>query len=178
MGGICARLASLVRDPTLESSPKRRVSMKSSCCGPTRKCTSCRPCSAIATCCRSKIPFYARKRSCVRGQYFHSSDAAIRGHVFCSFLALAMQKHLDDLSREAGATPEWKDLLRRSRPVTARPSCVSRRRLAGAHGRDAKRLGPVPSRPYCAAAARQATRAAKGCAIIDIHPKTPRPPQA
>jgi hypothetical protein len=41
---------------------------------------------------------------------FHSSDAAIRGHVFCSFLALAMQKHLDDLSREAGVTPEWKDL--------------------------------------------------------------------
>ena len=30
---------------------------------------------------------------------FHSSDAAIRGHVFCSFLALAMQKHLDDLAR-------------------------------------------------------------------------------
>jgi transposase len=43
---------------------------------------------------------------------FHSSDAAIRGHVFCSFLALAMQKHLDDLSREGGVTPEWKDLLR------------------------------------------------------------------
>ncbi len=33
---------------------------------------------------------------------FHSSDAAIRGHVFCSFLALSMQKHLDDLMREAG----------------------------------------------------------------------------
>jgi len=43
---------------------------------------------------------------------FHSSDAAIRGHVFCSFLALAMQKHLDDLLREAGLGPEWKDLLR------------------------------------------------------------------
>jgi hypothetical protein len=43
---------------------------------------------------------------------FHSSDAAIRGHVFCSFLALAMQRHLDDLLREAGATPEWKELLR------------------------------------------------------------------
>src|SRR5271169_673489 len=43
---------------------------------------------------------------------FHSSDAAIRGHVFCSFLALAMQKHLDDLSIEAGVTPEWKELLR------------------------------------------------------------------
>jgi transposase len=30
---------------------------------------------------------------------FHSPDAVIRGHVFCSFLALAMQKHLDDLLR-------------------------------------------------------------------------------
>ncbi len=43
---------------------------------------------------------------------FHSSDAAIRGHVFCSFLALAMQKHLEDLMREAKITPEWKELLR------------------------------------------------------------------
>jgi hypothetical protein len=43
---------------------------------------------------------------------FHSSDAAIRGHVFCSFLALAMQKHLDDLARQAGLTLEWKELLR------------------------------------------------------------------
>ena len=43
---------------------------------------------------------------------FHSSDAAIRGHVFCSFLALSMQKHLDDLARQAGLVSEWKDLLR------------------------------------------------------------------
>ena len=43
---------------------------------------------------------------------FHSSDAAIRGHVFCSFLALSMQKYLDDLARQAGVTPEWRQLLR------------------------------------------------------------------
>src|SRR5512145_3021532 len=43
---------------------------------------------------------------------FHSSDAAIRGHVFYSFLALAMQKYLEDLAREAGLAPEWKTLLR------------------------------------------------------------------
>jgi Transposase DDE domain len=43
---------------------------------------------------------------------FHSSDAAIRGHVFCTFLALVMQKHLDDLAKEAGAVPEWRVLLR------------------------------------------------------------------
>ena len=33
-------------------------------------------------------------------------------HVFCSFLALAMQKHLDDILCEADVTPEWKELLR------------------------------------------------------------------
>ena len=43
---------------------------------------------------------------------FHSSDAAIRGHVFCSFLALVMQKYLEDLSCQAGVVPEWKSLLR------------------------------------------------------------------
>jgi transposase len=43
---------------------------------------------------------------------FHSSDAAIRGHVFCSFLALTMQKSLEDLARQAGVMPEWKMLLR------------------------------------------------------------------
>jgi hypothetical protein len=43
---------------------------------------------------------------------FHSSDAAIRGHVFCSFLALAMQKHLQDLASESGARLEWTPLLR------------------------------------------------------------------
>jgi len=35
-----------------------------------------------------------------------------------------------------------------------------------------------PSAPYRAAAARQANRAAKGCVIIDTHPKTPRSPEA
>ena len=43
---------------------------------------------------------------------FHSSDAAIRGHVFCSVLALAMQKHLEDRMRETKIAPEWKELLR------------------------------------------------------------------
>ena len=69
---------------------------------------------------------------------FHSSDAAIRGHVFCSFLALAMQKHLDDLLRQAGLAPEWKELLRDlDRLQSAHPP--SRRRLAGAHRRRARR---------------------------------------
>jgi hypothetical protein len=43
---------------------------------------------------------------------YHSSDAAIRGHVFCSFLALVLRKELQDRCRDAGFRPEWGDVLR------------------------------------------------------------------
>ena len=43
---------------------------------------------------------------------YHSSDAAIRGHVFCSFLALILRKELDERCRTAGFRPEWGDVLR------------------------------------------------------------------
>ena len=43
---------------------------------------------------------------------YHSSDAAIRGHVFCSFLALVLRKELDDRCRAADFPPEWADVLR------------------------------------------------------------------
>jgi transposase len=43
---------------------------------------------------------------------YHSSDAAIRGHVFCSFLALVLQKELADRCQAAGVTIEWADLVR------------------------------------------------------------------
>jgi transposase len=42
---------------------------------------------------------------------YHSSDAAIRGHVFCSFLALMLQKELADLCRSHDLMIEWADLL-------------------------------------------------------------------
>jgi transposase len=43
---------------------------------------------------------------------YRSSDAAIRGHVFCSFLALVLRKELDERCRAAGFRPEWGDVLR------------------------------------------------------------------
>src|SRR6185503_2607701 len=43
---------------------------------------------------------------------YHSSDASIRGHVFCSFLALILRKELDERCRNAGFRPEWGDVLR------------------------------------------------------------------
>jgi hypothetical protein len=43
---------------------------------------------------------------------YHASDAAIRGHVFCSFLALVLRKELDDRCQAADFRPEWGDVLR------------------------------------------------------------------
>jgi hypothetical protein len=42
----------------------------------------------------------------------HSSDMAIRGHVFCSFLALLLAKELEDRLRRQGIAAEWGDILR------------------------------------------------------------------
>ena len=42
---------------------------------------------------------------------FHQSDAAIRGHVFVSFLALTLAKELTRLCEAKGLKPEWQPLL-------------------------------------------------------------------
>jgi hypothetical protein len=55
--------------------------------------------------------FRAAKASFDTRPIFHSSDAAIRGHVFCSFLALLLQKELFESCADAG-TAEWANLLR------------------------------------------------------------------
>ncbi len=43
---------------------------------------------------------------------FHQSDAAIAGHLFCSFLALVLRKELDEWLTAAGVTAEWGDIIR------------------------------------------------------------------
>ena len=43
---------------------------------------------------------------------YHSSDMAIRGHVFCSFLALLLAKQLEDRRHRHGGAAEWGDILR------------------------------------------------------------------
>jgi transposase len=57
---------------------------------------------------------FRRAKSVLRTRpIFHSSDAAIRGHVFCSFLALVLQDELLRRCRAAGlAAVEWADLIR------------------------------------------------------------------
>ncbi len=42
---------------------------------------------------------------------FHQRDDAIRGHVFCSFLALMLRKELLRRLEEAGHDLEWSDII-------------------------------------------------------------------
>lgn len=42
---------------------------------------------------------------------FHHVDDTIRGHVFCSFLALVLRKELQDCLKAAGAQFEWAEIL-------------------------------------------------------------------
>lgn len=43
---------------------------------------------------------------------FHHGDDTIRGHVFCSFLALVLRKELQDHLEAAGEQFEWAEILR------------------------------------------------------------------
>ena len=43
---------------------------------------------------------------------YHKCDETIRGHVFCSFLALVLRKELQDLLNSKGWALEWTDVLR------------------------------------------------------------------
>ena len=50
-----------------------------------------------------KIPFETRP-------LYHQCDTTIRGHVFCSFLALILRKELDRRLNHAGFVVEWVDI--------------------------------------------------------------------
>ena len=56
--------------------------------------------------------FHAAKATFDTRPIYHSSDAAIRGHVFCSFLALTLSKELLRLCQARDLKPEWQPLLR------------------------------------------------------------------
>jgi len=45
-----------------------------------------------------------------RTKLLHQKDATIRGHVFCSFLALVLRKELESRLEKAGHSFEWSDI--------------------------------------------------------------------
>src|ERR1700735_3168624 len=56
--------------------------------------------------------FLAAKTLLATRPIFHRTDAAIRGHVFCTFLALVLQKELlDRLTARGGGIPEWRRIV-------------------------------------------------------------------
>ena len=56
--------------------------------------------------------FLAAKTLLATRPIFHRTDAAIRGHIFCTFLALVLRKELlDRLAARGGAMPEWQCLI-------------------------------------------------------------------
>jgi transposase len=48
---------------------------------------------------------------------YHKRDATIRGHVFCSFLALVLKKELDNRLNKADRGFEWADIKQNLKAV-------------------------------------------------------------
>jgi hypothetical protein len=57
--------------------------------------------------------FLAAKTLLATRPVFHRTDAAIRGHVFCTFLALVLRRELVDrlVAARGGAVPEWQCII-------------------------------------------------------------------
>ena len=56
--------------------------------------------------------FLAAKAMMATRPVFHRTDAAIRGHIFCSFLALVLRRELLDRLAAGGAkAPEWQHII-------------------------------------------------------------------
>ena len=56
--------------------------------------------------------FFRRTKAIMRTRpIFHSSDAAIRGHVFCSFLAIVLRQELEARLAKRGDEWEWADVI-------------------------------------------------------------------
>lgn len=79
---------------TATSFSSRRVTMENGCCVPTQNCPRKKPRSSTSSFSKPNRCFLTANRCSIRGKIFHQCDETIRGHVFCSFLALILRKTL------------------------------------------------------------------------------------
>lgn len=63
-----------------------------------------------------EYPFRDTRSPLQRRPIFHQRDETIRGHVFCSFLSLALRKELYRRLEAGGQCLEWADISRTSKP--------------------------------------------------------------
>jgi hypothetical protein len=85
--------------------------------------------------------FRAAKTTLETRPIYHKCNATIRGHVFCSFLALVLMKELEDRLSAKGLELEWADVLRDltalrvSRLVSGAATCELRSTPQGVAGK-------------------------------------------
>jgi len=90
---------------------------------------------------RMEAIFRAAKTAVETRPIYHQCDATIRGHVFCSFLALTLIKELEDRLAAKGLELEWADALRDlaalrvSRLVSGAATCELRSTPQGTAGK-------------------------------------------
>jgi len=78
---------------------------------------------------------------------YHKCDATIRGHVFCSFLALTLMKELEGRLSAKGLELEWADVLRDlealrvSKLVSGAATCELRSTPQGVAGKVLQAVG-------------------------------------
>jgi hypothetical protein len=78
---------------------------------------------------------------------YHQTEAAIWGHVFCSFLAVVLRKELEERLADARLKPEWRELLAdldRLQEIEVEPDgkqFIVRRPLTGVAGKAFQAVG-------------------------------------
>ena len=96
---------------------------------------------------------------------YHQTDETIRGHVFCSFLALVL-KELEDRLAAARLKPEWRELLADLEPAARNRG---RRRTASASSFAPRYVPPRAS--LCAPPASPCRRPCARRPPTDLQPK-------
>ena len=76
---------------------------------------------------------------------FHHADASIRGHVFCSFLALLLKTELEKQLQAAGTRAEWHDVIHDLQRLRASVLEAQGKRFA-VRTRDAGQVANIPRR--------------------------------
>ena len=73
--------------------------------------TRCRRCCATSSCGPVEAAFRTAKHLFATRPIYHKLDETIRGHVFCSFLALLLKSALDDRIAGLGQSGSWPAIL-------------------------------------------------------------------
>ena len=107
--GRAARHRSTARRQPLRRRPMP-ASTASSCCAPTQKSPPFRSSCATATL-AVEDAFRTAKALLATRPIFHKTDAGIRGHVFCTFLALVLRKELIDRLAARHRKLEWQRII-------------------------------------------------------------------